>query len=86
MCIATFELARNKTFIRAVLLFTEFNSPPNLVRDKGIYSTRAGSMLTSVRALEYIENAALQRGTQPSSDLRIAFKRNFGIAQSRIRQ
>jgi hypothetical protein len=38
---------RNETFIRAVLLFTEFNSPPNLVRDKGIYSTRAGSMLTS---------------------------------------
>ena len=26
---------RNETFIRAVLLFTEFNSPPNLVRDKG---------------------------------------------------
>jgi hypothetical protein len=39
-----------KIFIRAVyseVLFTEFNRPPNLVRDKGIYSTRAGSILTS---------------------------------------
>ena len=26
---------------------TEFNSPPNRVRDKGIYSPRAGSILTS---------------------------------------
>ena len=36
-------------FRRAVyyLLFTEFNSPPNLVKNKGIYSTRAGSILTS---------------------------------------
>jgi hypothetical protein len=29
------------------MVFTEFNSPPNLVSDKGIYSTRAGSILTS---------------------------------------
>jgi hypothetical protein len=28
-------------------VFTEFNSRPNLVRDKGIYSIRAGSILTS---------------------------------------
>ena len=27
-------IRRNETFIRAVLLSTEFNSPPNLVRDK----------------------------------------------------
>ena len=33
--------------IRRDALLTEFNSPPNLVRDKGIYSTRAGSILTS---------------------------------------
>ena len=33
---------------KSCILSTEFNSPPNLVRDKRIYSTRAGSMLTSV--------------------------------------
>ena len=33
---------------KSCILFTkEINSPPNLVRDKGIYSTRAGSILTS---------------------------------------
>jgi hypothetical protein len=37
------ERLKNKSCI----LFTEFNSPPNLVRDKGIYSTRSGSNLTS---------------------------------------
>ena len=44
------HLAREiKIFIRAVYysLLRKFNSPPNLVRDKGIYSTRAGSILTS---------------------------------------
>ena len=29
------------------MLSTEFDRPPNLVRDAGIYSTRAGSILTS---------------------------------------
>ena len=32
---------------KSCILSTEFNSPPNLVRDMAIYSTRAGSMLTS---------------------------------------
>ena len=32
---------------KSCILSTEFNSPPNLIRDKVIYSTRAGSMLTS---------------------------------------
>ena len=37
-----------KIFTRAVYyLLRKFNSPPNLVRDNGIYSTRAGSILTS---------------------------------------
>ena len=30
-----------------LMLFTEFNSLPNLITDKGIYSTWAGSILTS---------------------------------------
>jgi hypothetical protein len=38
---------RYKNLYKSCILFTEFNSPPNLVRDKGIYSTRAGSILTS---------------------------------------
>ena len=36
-----------RNLYKSCILSTEFNSPPNLVRDKGIYSTRAGSMLTS---------------------------------------
>jgi hypothetical protein len=37
-----------KICIRAVYyLLRKFNSPPNLIRDKGIYSTWAGSILTS---------------------------------------
>ena len=39
--------ARDKNLYKSCILFTEFNSPPNLVRVKGIYSTRAGSILTS---------------------------------------
>ena len=38
---------RDKNLYKSCILFTEFNSPPNLVRDKGIYSIRAGSILTS---------------------------------------
>jgi hypothetical protein len=38
---------RDKNLYKSCILFTEFNSPPNLVRDKGIYSTRAGSILAS---------------------------------------
>ena len=30
-----------KNLYKSCILSTEFNSPPNLVRDKGIYSTRA---------------------------------------------
>jgi hypothetical protein len=36
-----------RNLYKSCILSTEFNSPPNLVRDKGIYSTRAGSMFTS---------------------------------------
>ena len=39
---------RDTIMYKSCILFTEFNSQPNLVRDKGIYSTRAGSILTSV--------------------------------------
>ena len=46
--IVTFcERPRDKNLYKSCILFTEFNSPPNLVSDKGIYSTRAGSILTS---------------------------------------
>ena len=38
---------RDKNLYKSYILFTEFNSPPNLVRDKGIYSTRARFILTS---------------------------------------
>jgi hypothetical protein len=38
---------RDKNLYKSCILFTEFNRPSNLVRDKGIYSTRAGSILTS---------------------------------------
>ena len=38
---------RDKKLYKSCILFTESNSPPNLVRDKRIYSTRAGSILTS---------------------------------------
>ena len=41
------SMQRDKNLYKSYILFTEFNSPPNLVRDKGIYSTRAGSILTS---------------------------------------
>jgi hypothetical protein len=38
---------RGKNLYKSCILLVKINSPPNLVRDKGIYSTRAGSMLTS---------------------------------------
>jgi hypothetical protein len=41
------EWQRNKNLYKSYILLVKINSPPNLVRDKGIYSTRAGSMLTS---------------------------------------
>ena len=42
-----FPHERDKNLYKSCILFTKFNSPPNLVRDKAIYSTRAGSILTS---------------------------------------
>ena len=42
------EYKRDKNLYKScILLLRKSNSPPNLVRDKGIYSTRAGSILTS---------------------------------------
>jgi hypothetical protein len=38
---------RDNNLYKSCILLGIFNSPPNLVRDKGIYSTRAGSILTS---------------------------------------
>ena len=38
---------RENKLYKIFILSTEFDRPPNLVRDKGIYSTRAGSILTS---------------------------------------
>ena len=38
---------RGKNLYKSCILLVKINSPPNLVRDKGIYSTRAGSILTS---------------------------------------
>ena len=38
---------REKHLYASCILSTEFNTPPNLVRDKGIYATRAGFILTS---------------------------------------
>ena len=39
---------KRDTFLyKSCILFTEFNSLPNLVRDKGIYSTHAVYILTS---------------------------------------
>jgi hypothetical protein len=38
---------RDKNLYKSCILLVKINSPPNLVRDKGIYSTRAGSILTS---------------------------------------
>jgi hypothetical protein len=43
----TIKTERDKNLYKSCILFTEFNCPPNLVRDKGIYSTRAGPILTS---------------------------------------
>jgi hypothetical protein len=40
---------REKNNYKSCILSTEFNRSPNLVRDKGIYFTRAGSILTSAR-------------------------------------
>ena len=38
---------REKNLYKSCILSTEFDRPPNHVRDKGIYSIRAGSILTS---------------------------------------
>jgi hypothetical protein len=45
--IAKKEKERDKNVFKICILLVKINSPPNLVRDKGIYSTRAGSILTS---------------------------------------
>jgi hypothetical protein len=45
---------RNLT--KSCILSTEFISPPNLVRDKGIYSIRAGSMLTSAGPVPHADD------------------------------
>ena len=34
---------RDKNMYKSCILSTEFNRPPNLARDQGIYSTRTGS-------------------------------------------
>ena len=39
------KTGREINLYKCCILFTEFNSPPNLIRDKGIYSTWAGSIL-----------------------------------------
>ena len=44
---ANHAMERDKNLYKSCILLGKFNSPPNLVRDKGIYSTRAGSILTS---------------------------------------
>jgi hypothetical protein len=38
---------RDTHIYKSCILLVKINSPSNLVRDKGIYSTRAGSILTS---------------------------------------
>ena len=38
---------REKNLYKSCILSTEFDRPPNPIRDQGIYSTRAGSILTS---------------------------------------
>ena len=43
----SWQSREKRNLYKSCILSTEFDSPPNLVRDKGIYSTRAGSMLTS---------------------------------------
>jgi hypothetical protein len=37
----------DKNLYKSCILLVTINSPPNVVRDKGIYSTRAGFILTS---------------------------------------
>ena len=45
---SSFEVApkRDTNLYKSCILLVKINSLPNLVRDKGIYSTRAGSILT----------------------------------------
>ena len=44
----THTVQREKNLYNSCILSTEFDRPPNLVRDKGIYSARAGSIYRSV--------------------------------------